>query len=320
VTDANLILGRLSETGLLDGAMPLRRDLAEAALRPAAERVGLSLETTALGLIAIAVANMTRSVRRMSVERGRDPREFALMAFGGAGALHARDVAAELGMTEVLVPPAPGIVCAEGLLVSDQKEDFVQSLRLPLAEEAMDAARKAVGALAEAAAAWFAAERLPTEGRMMELALDLRYVGQNFELITPVAAAAEIGPDDLPAPDVAKALFFAAHDRAYGFHDPEADVEIVNFRMTARGRLYDAPPLAPAGEPAAMPAPVGRRPVWFDRDGATESPVYRREALKPGLVFEGPAIVDQMDATTPVFPEDRVEVRPDGSLLITLKD
>ena len=100
----------------------------------------------------------------------------------------------------------------------------------------------------------------------------------------------------------------------------EAEVEIVNFRMTARGRLYDAPPIAPAGEPADMPAPVGRRPVWFDSAGAVETPVYRREALKPGLVFEGPAIVDQMDATTPVFPGDRVEVRPDGSLLIALKE
>jgi len=320
VTDANLILGRLSETGLLDGAMPLRRDLAETAMRPAAARVGAALEATALGVLAIAVANMTRSVRRMSVERGRDPRDFALMAFGGAGALHARDVAHELGMTEVLVPPAPGIVCAEGLLVSDQKEDFVASRRLPLEEPSWAAAREAVTELAAAARRWFESERLPTDGRTMELALDLRYVGQNFELITPVAASASIEPDDLPSPEAISALFFAAHDRAYGFHDKTAAVEIVNFRLTARGRLYEpSPPPAPAGTPS-LPAPASRRDVWFDAAGATDTPVYRREALTPGLCFEGPAMVDQMDATTPVYPGDRVEVRPDGSLLITLSE
>lgn len=318
VTDANLVLGRLAETGLLDGAMPLRRDLAAAAIRPLAERVGVSLEAAALGLLAIAVANMTRSVRRMSVERGRDPRDFALMAFGGAGPLHARDVAAELGMADVLVPPAPGIVCAEGLLVSDQKEDFVASQRLPLAEASLEAARAAVAGLTADAAAWFAAEDLPDAGRTLELALDLRYVGQNFELITPVAAGPAIGPADLPGVDALAALFFAAHDRAYGFHDPAAAIEIVNFRMTARGRLYRAsdPPAAP--DAAATPVSVGHRPVWFTPSGPVEAPVYRREALSPGLTFEGPAIVDQLDATTPVFPGDRVEVRADGSLLITL--
>ncbi len=318
VTDANLVLGRLSEAGLLDGAMPLDRARAVEALAPVAARVGVSLEEAALGVIAIAVANMTRSVRRMSVERGRDPRDFALMAFGGAGPLHARDVAAELGMAEVLVPPAPGIVCAEGLLVSDQKEDFVESLRLPLADDAMAPARDAVEGLARQADAWFRSEGLPAEGRSMELALDLRYVGQNFELITPVAQNDAIGPDDLPDAGRLRALFFAAHDRAYGFHDAGAAVEIVNFRMTARGRLYDPPPPPETAAQAEAPAPVGHRPVWFAADAATETPIYRREALRPGMTLAGPAIVDQLDATTPIFPGDRADVRADGSLLIAL--
>jgi N-methylhydantoinase A len=320
VTDANLVLGRLSETGLLDGAMPLQCSLAAKSLEPVAERVGVSLEEAALGVLAIAVANMTRSVRRMSVERGRDPRDFALMAFGGAGPLHARDVAAELGMNEVLVPPAPGIVCAEGLLVSDQKEDFVASLRLPLAEDAMGRAATTVTDLAARAAAWFTAEALPDEGRTVELALDLRYVGQNFELIVPVASGASLSAGDLPDARKLAALFFAAHDRAYGFHDDKAAVEIVNFRMTARGRLYDPPPPTQASGEAPTPKPVGHRPVWFDKSGAVETPVYRRETLMPGLVFHGPAIIDQLDATTPVSPGDRVEVRPDGSMLIALKE
>lgn len=320
VTDANLILGRLSEKGLLDGAMPLDRALAEASLRPAAERIGVSLEEAALGVLAIAVANMTRSVRRMSVERGRDPREFALMAFGGAGALHARDVARELGMAEVLVPPSPGIVCAEGLLVSDQKEDFVRSRRLSLDVAALPAAVEAISEMAAEADQWFAAERLPEDGRRMELALDLRYVGQNFELITPVADGHDIGPDDLPDLDAIRQAFFEAHDRAYGFHDPDAAVEIVNFRMTARGRLYDAPPLPKPGQASGAPAPESSRPVWFEGAGAVDTPVYRRESFKPGMTFKGPAIVDQLDATTPVFPGDTVEVRADGSLLIAIRE
>ena len=162
----------------------------------------------------------------------RDPRDFALMAFGGAGPLHARDVAQELGMAEVLVPPAPGIVCAEGLLVSDQKEDFVESLRIALDEEAPGKATAAVERLAARAAEWFESEQLPTAGRSTDLALDLRYVGQNFELIVPVASGPAVGPGDLPDGETIKALFFEAHDRAYGFHDADAAVEIVNFWMT----------------------------------------------------------------------------------------
>jgi len=154
----------------------------------------------------------------------------------------------------------------------------------------------------------------------MELALDLRYVGQNFELITPVADGPVVGPDDLPALGEIRQAFFDAHDRAYGFHDPNAAVEIVNLRMTARGRLFEAPPPPTAGGGAAMPEPEDRRPVWFDASGAVDTPVYRRETLRPGLVFQGPAIVDQLDATTPVFPGDRVEVRPDGSLLIVIRE
>jgi N-methylhydantoinase A len=319
VTDANLVLGRLSPTGLLDGAMPLDPVVAETSLKSVAEKVGVSLQEAALGVLAIAVANMTRSVRRMSVERGRDPREFVLMAFGGAGALHAREVAAELGMGEVLVPPSPGIVCAEGLLVSDQKEDFVASLRLPLHADQMSVAADTVTSLAGRAAEWFDAENLPGATRTMELALDLRYVGQNFELIVPVASAPSLSGADMPDIKALANAFFTAHDRAYGFHDPGAAIEIVNFRMTARGRLYDAEDMPEPGKAQPMPEPTGHRPVWFDGKASMETPIYRRETLAPGMTFTGPAIIDQLDATTPVHPGDTVDVRPDGSMLIALK-
>ena len=319
VTDANLILGRLSESGLLDGTLPLNRESAISAVQPIADRIGVSLEEASLGILAIAVSNMSRSVRRMSVERGHDPRDFTLMAFGGAGPLHARDVAAELGMSEVLVPPAPGIVCAQGLLVSDQKEDFVASVRLPLTERAMTEAVKTISELTARAHSWFKAERLPEVGRSMQLSLDLRYVGQNFELIVPAASGPNLTSDDLPEAQTLLALFFAAHDRAYGFHDENAPVEIINFRMTARGRLYDPSAKLEYEKNANLPLPEKTRPVWFDNSEAIETPVYRREKLRPGVRFKGPAIIDQLDATTPIFPGDKVEVLAEGSILIQLK-
>ncbi len=319
VTDANLVLGRLSATGLLDGALPLNTESAVSALKPIADRIGISVEEASLGILAIAVSNMSRSVRRMSVERGHDPRNFTLMAFGGAGPLHARDVAAELGMSEVLVPPAPGIVCAQGLLVSDQKEDFVASVRLPLSQTAMAEAAKMIGNLAELAHSWFESERLPDEGRSMELSLDLRYVGQNFELIVPAASGANLTAQDLPDAETLANLFFDAHDRAYGFHDASAPIEIINFRMTARGRLYEQTQKNERKENSGPPEPESTRTVWFDSNAGIETPVYRREKLYPGLQFEGPAVVDQLDATTPIFPGDRVEVLADGSILIRLQ-
>ena len=318
VTDANLVLGRLSEAGLLDGTLPLNRESAISAVQSIADRIGVSLEEASLGILAIAVSNMSRSVRRMSVERGHDPRDFTLMAFGGAGPLHARDVAAELGMSEVLVPPAPGIVCAQGLLVSDQKEDFVASVRLPLTEGAMTEAVKTISELTERAHSWFKAERLPEGGRSMQLSLDLRYVGQNFELIVPAASGPNLTSDDLPNAKTLVTLFFAAHDRAYGFHDENAPVEIINFRMTARGRLYDPSMKLEYEKNARLPLPEKTRPVWFDNSEAIETPVYRREKLRPGVRFKGPAIIDQLDATTPIFPGDKVEVLAEGSILIQL--
>ena len=318
VTDANLVLGRLSEAGLLDGTLPLNRESAISAVQSIADRIGVSLEEASLGILAIAVSNMSRSVRRMSVERGHDPRDFTLMAFGGAGPLHARDVAAELGMSEVLVPPAPGIVCAQGLLVSDQKEDFVASVRLPLTEGAMTEAVKTISELTARAHSWFKAERLPEGGRSMQLSLDLRYVGQNFELIVPAASGPNLTSDALPNAKTLVTLFFAAHDRAYGFHDENAPVEIINFRMTARGRLYDPSMKLEYEKNARLPLPEKTRPVWFDNSEAIETPVYRREKLRPGVRFKGPAIIDQLDATTPIFPGDKVEVLAEGSILIQL--
>ncbi len=319
VTDANLILGRLSARGLLDGEMALDPNLARAALQPVAERLGLGLEQVARGVLDIAVANMVRSIRTISVEKGHDPRDFALMAFGGAGALHARAVAVELGIDRLIVPPAPGILCAEGLIVADLKEDFTTGERLTVDEASLRRAAPLVQGLADQAEVWLAGQHVDA-GRL-SIAADMRYQGQNFELTVPLAEA-ERGKA-MPLPDVAsiRKTFFAAHDRAYGFHNPHDVVEIVAFRLTARASMHREPifPALPA-EPPPLPDARERRAVWFDSqpDAAVETPVYDRATLTPGMYVLGPAVVEQLDATTPLDPADSASVAVEGSLIITI--
>ena len=318
VTDANLVLGRLSARGLLAGEMGLDESLARAAFAPIAERLGFDVERTADGVLGIVVANMVRAIRTISVERGYDPREFTLMAFGGAGPLHARAVALALGMGELLIPAAPGILCAQGLIVSDLKEDFIASDRIPGDETGVQRLAGHVEALAARARAWFDAERIPAEGRRLELAIDARYVGQNFELVVPIAAGDGAGAMPLPTPRSLREWFLEAHESAYGYANPHDPIEIVNIRLTARGRLVEEPaPLAP-GDCGPLPEPFEHRPVRFALEGAVDCPIYDRESLRAGHVLDGPAIVEQLDSTVPVFPGDRAVADPAGNLVIRI--
>ena len=191
VTDANLALGRLSTKGLAGGELALDAAAARHAIAPKARQLGFSVEKTAQGILGIVVANMVRAVRTISVERGLDPRDYALMPFGGAGPLHAVEVARVLGMGEIVVPAAPGILCAQGLIVSDLKEEFVRSGRFALTADGMRRIGTLLDRLEADARAWFAAEGVAQDDRELTLAFDARYVGQNFEL--PVSFAG--GPD-----------------------------------------------------------------------------------------------------------------------------
>ncbi|MFZ9484374.1 MAG: hydantoinase/oxoprolinase family protein [Alphaproteobacteria bacterium] len=313
VSDANLVLGRLSPRGLLGGGMALDAGLAREAIRPLAERLGFTIERTAHGMLGIVVANMVRAIRAVSVERGHDPRGFVLLPFGGAGPLHATDVARSLGIRRCLVPFAPGILCAQGLIVSNLRETFVRTAVTPVQPARMADVGARVGELLAEARAWFAAEKVAEEDRSYDVVLDARYVGQNFEL--PVSLGrAETMPDAAAIRDA----FFAEHERAYGFHNPGDPVEIVNFRLVAVGRLAqpEARP-APTGE-ARPPAPTERRPVWFDADAAVDTPVYDRARLAPGNVVAGPAVIEQLDATILLFPGDRGMVDPYLNLVVEL--
>jgi len=313
VTDANLVLGRLSPKGLLGGDMALDEGLARNAIAPLAARLGFTVERTAHGMLGIVVANMVRAIRAVSVERGHDPRGFTLLPFGGAGPLHATDVAKSLGIRRCLVPLAPGILCAQGLIVSDLRETFVRTAVTPLTDVRMGDVIARVVELKAQADAWFDAETVGKSERKIDVVLDARYVGQNFEL---AIALGDTSP--LPAASDIRQRFFAEHERAYGFHNPADPVEIVNFRLIAVGGLRQ-----PATRPAeprthGKAESAARRMVWFSADAAEDTPIYDRAALAPGDAIQGPAVIEQLDSTTLLFPGDRAAVDPFLNLIVEL--
>ena len=239
VTDANLILGRLSPKGLLGGSMQLDPDAAVNVFKPIAERLGFKPEHTAHGVLGIVVANMVRTIRIISVERGYDPRQCVLMPFGGAGPLHARDVAINLGINEMIIPAAPGIVCAQGLLVSDLKEDFVVSRRLPLTDESLSELQNIIQDLETRASDWFDREKIKSDVRNFKLAIDARYTGQNFELSVPLAEGKTIEVSKLNQAQSIHQNFCKVHELAYGYASEDDPVEIINIRLTAIAKLFE---------------------------------------------------------------------------------
>jgi N-methylhydantoinase A len=318
VSDANLVLGRLSPRGLLDGEMALDPTLSASAFKPIADQLGFTLEKTAHGVLGIVSANMVRAIRAVSVERGHDPRGFALMALGGAGPLHAVDVARILGISTVIVPPAPGILCAQGLVVSDLKEDFVISDRIRVGNEGIVAIGTHVQTLIDRAQDWFANEDIDESVRWLELVFDMRYVGQNFELPVPVADSDAMRDARFRiAPDVLSQSFFESHDRAYGYHNPQDPVEAVNLRLTAWGRLNH--PKTESDEIAdGNPTPTETRPVYFNAGAPDAAAVYHRADLLPGHRIVGPAVIEQLDSTALVYPGDTATVDAALNFIIEL--
>jgi N-methylhydantoinase A len=299
VTDAHLVLGHLPAS-LLDGRMALDPLLAEQAIRSrVAEPLGLSLHEAARGILAIADSNMVGAIRVVSVERGHDPRDFTLVAFGGAGPLHGCALAELLGITRVLVPLAPGVLCAEGLLAASLKAEFSRTLPQP---DEWDAAAAVYASLEAEAMAWLAAEQVPSgDAKLTRVAL-LRYQGQGAEI-------AIIWPGDAEA---ARAAFADAHRALNGFV-LESKVELVTLRVEAEA---NAPALARTSLPQGRGAqPIGRQ-VVHDAAGALEAAIFDRASLGAGDRFDGPAIVTQLDATTLVPPGWQAEVMPTGALLL----
>ncbi len=300
VTDAHLYLGHLPAS-LLGGRMALDISRAEAALGRVARPLGLSLEHAARGILAIADNNMVGAIRVVSVERGHDPRGFVLVPFGGAGPLHGAALASLLGIRTVLVPRAPGVLCAQGLVAADLLAEFSRSIARPL--ESADTAALEVGfaALEAEADAWFADEAVPPADQARARTVLMRYTEQGFEL--PVAWA---GLDKLGA------AFAAAHRALYGFDLPGIGMEIVTLRVTATGQLHGARASRPG---AGGAAPIGEQRIRLP-GGDAQAPIYDRATMGAGACIIGPAIITQLDATTLVPPGWDAEVEPSGAILM----
>ncbi|WP_158818812.1 hydantoinase/oxoprolinase family protein [Methylocapsa sp. S129] len=314
VTDANVVLQTLNPTHLLGGRLPIRQDLAKTAIAGLAEKLGLDLMATAQGILSVVTANMAKAIRVISVQRGHDPRDYTLIAFGGAGPLHAVRLARELEMRQILVPRNPGILCAMGLLLTDLRADFATTKLLTLDADAAAPMVAAFRELEDRASQWFGAEDVAADARKIVRTVDMRYAGQNYEIAVPIAS----GPI---AAATLKALaddFTAAHQRLYGFAAEGETVQLVTFRLEAAGLVAKASfaPRPHAG-PDASAAVVGRREVWMpEAKGWVMCKIYDRTKLDAGNCIAGPAIVEQMDATTVVPPGWSARVEPYLNLIL----
>jgi len=316
VTDANVVLHRLNPESILGGRMRIDEDAAYKAIDEAlAKPLGMKALDAARGVITVVNSNMARAIRVVSVERGYDPREFTLVAFGGAGALHAVSVAKDLGIGKVMVPGNPGILCAMGLLVSDIRSDYVKTAIADFTEENIAEMNAHFGELAEQGSAWLDAENIPTHQKIIQKHADMRYFGQNFEL------SIDVGFDVIDEQNLRSVigLFHREHKREYGYCREGAKVQIINYRVTALGKVstihLSAQPDCGADCDGAV---IGRREVYFEEAEAyIDTGIYDRALLHAGNEFSGPAVVEQMDSTILVPPGHRVRVDPYLNLLIT---
>ena len=314
LTDANIVLRRLDPAHLLGGRMAVDEAAARDAIAARiAAPLGLSVEQAALGIIRIAVANMSRAIRSVSTEKGHDVGEFVLFPYGGAGPLHAADVAAECGIRRVLVPVEPGTLCARGILLSDISLDLVRSEIIEAVGRNWPRIEGYFTGMARDGAAWLDSERVADDRRRFERVIDARYKGQNHEVQVRVDMAAPGQAVSLPSLPGFLAGFAAAHRREYGYDIPDRAVEVVNCRLKAVGHI-DRPNTRFAGGSGPL-QPKGRREVLFEQ-GWSETPVYERSGLAVGATLPGPAVIDEMSATTLIPPGWTMRVDPVGNLIL----
>ena len=314
VTDCNLVLGYLDPQTKLAGRLAIRADKAQAAIGEyLAGPLDLSIDEAAAGVLAVVDNAMAEALRIVSVERGHDPREFSLVAFGGAGPMHAAALAGELGIAEIIVPPIPGGFSALGLVASDLKRDYVKTY-YTLIDSADHHAMEAIyAAMEQSARAMLRAAEIPEAKWSLERAADLRYARQAYELTVPARAGA-VTNDML---DELAERFHRKHHQTYGHDNPHEAVQIVNLRLTAIGRL-EGIALRQAAD-GGVAARTGKRPVWFRGEGRVDCAVYARAGLAAGDTLAGPAVIEAVDATIVVPPAWRATVNADGHLIMESK-
>ena len=317
VTDANVVLQTQNPEYLLNGRMKIDRELSVAAVKTLADKLGLGVLEAANGILEIVIANMAKAIRVISVQRGHDPRDYTLVAFGGAGPVQAARLARELGMSRVLIPRTPGVLCALGLLMTDLRSDFSTTSLIQLDKVVEGDLAAIYDDLAARATEWFDLEQIASSARRIERSVDVRYAGQNYEINVPV-------PDGAITRDTFKAIeegFAAAHRQLYGFIAEGEAIQLVTFRVAASGLVPKAEfQPQPIEGPDSSAAVTGSRPVWMAEVGDfIETKLYNRDLLRPGNVVEGPAIIDQMDSTTVVPPGQSATVDAYFNLILEAK-
>ena len=312
VTDANVILGRIGAASFLGGEMKLDERAAYAGVKSRiADPLGLSVPAAAHGILEIANSKMSLAVRSVSVQRGYDPREFAMFAIGGAGPVHATAVARDLHIPTVIVPNLPAHFSALGMLMSDVRQDYVRTY-YKLLDNADFAELIAIhDDLAVTGDAAMASAGVPPEARSSRVSCDVRYVGQEFALQVPVSG------DDLRRGDPRALVdrFNEIHSRRFGHAAPNEALELVNVRLTAMGTRpkITFPNVVKAGKNPQ----IGTRPIYLDGgDTPKDCPVYRRELLESGAMVTGPCVIEEYASTTVLFPGDTATPAATGELII----
>jgi N-methylhydantoinase A len=311
VTDANLIVGRIDPEYFLGSGIRLQRDkAAQAIMENIAKPLGLTLQEAALGILTIVDFNMSLSVRAVSVEKGYDPRDCALVPSGGGGALHAIAIARELSVPRVIIPPLPAHFSAVGMLMADLKHDYVQTFVRELADTTGPQIADAFSPLVQSAVETLTEEGAKPEQMVLRRFLDMRYRGQEYTLPVPIDEDL-YGLTDFNA---IRARFDQLHQEHYGHSAPKEPVMMVNLRLSALGRFESKLPLA-SGWRDKDAGEHGRRAVIFDSE-PVPCPIYLRSGFKHGDRLEGPAVIEEMGATILVYPGDKMQVNEFGHLLI----
>jgi N-methylhydantoinase A len=312
VTDANVVLGRVDPEYFAGGTMALDVDAARGAVAALGAELDLAVDELAEGICDVINAKMAQAIRTLTVEKGIEPRDFALVAFGGAGAMHAAFLARELEIREVIVPAMPGVFSAWGMLETELRRDASRAYYTPLAELDHRELADTLADLERNGLADLGAEGVPQGTGRVRHALDVRYIGQEYTLTIPLTGAGE--PLEETFDDVLAGRFHAAHDARFGHANPGAPVEIVTVRSTALGDLGRAEP-SRLDEAAEQVTSSATRRVVFGQT-PHDTAIVRREELTAGSVLDGPAIVEEATATTVVPPGATVRVDPFGALVV----
>ncbi|OFZ91233.1 MAG: hypothetical protein A2V78_03950 [Betaproteobacteria bacterium RBG_16_64_18] len=318
VTDANVVLGRLNPDNFNAGQMSLDRGAARRALAPIADELGTSVEEAALGIVRVINANMIKGIATVTIQRGIDLRDFSLLSFGGAGGVHAVDIARELGMAEAVIPPLPGTFSAIGLLVTEMRHDYVSALGGLVADNAhLARLEQRFRDMENAGRRELAAQDYSDDRIRLTRMADLKVLGQTYELLLPLPVQ-ERALDKAGMRALLGAFGKLYRSRYAFFHEGEP-IEIVNLRVSAEG--LNAPvslPRTAKAKPDPAPARRGRRPVYFEERGFVSSAIYEREALRYGMRVKGPAVVEETTSATLIPPGHAAEVGSDLGLFVPL--